>query len=135
MVNFRLISGDTADGTVKAVRQIINDERVQVKAVENNGWDPSPVSTTGSPAYASLEKTINQFFDEAVIAPYLMLGASDARYYYNICDSVYRFMPVQLGSKALKLIHGIDEHINIADLEKMAQFYASLMQAWGKAEM
>ena len=135
MVNFRLISGDTADGTVKVVREIINDERVKVKAVENNGWDPSPVSTVDSPAYATLEKTISQFFGNAAIAPYLMLGASDARYYYNICDSVYRFMPVQLGAKALKLIHGIDEHISVADLEKMTQFYASLMQAWSKAEM
>ena len=135
MVNFRLISGETSDGTVAAVRRIINDERVQVKAVENNGWDPSPVSTVDSPAYATLEKTIHQFFGEAAVAPYLMLGASDARHYYNVCDSVYRFMPIQLGAKALKLIHGIDEHISVEGLEKMTQFYASLMQGWGKAEM
>ena len=135
MVNFRLISGETSDGTVAAARRIINDDRVLVKAVENNGWDPSPVSTVDSPAYAALEKTIHQFFDEAAIAPYLMLGASDARHYYNVCDSVYRFMPIQLGASALKLIHGIDEHISVEGLEKMAQFYASLMQGWGKAEM
>ena len=106
-----------------------------VKAVENNGWDPSPVSTVDSPAYAALEKTIHQFFGKAAVAPYLMLGASDARHYYNVCDSVYRFMPIQLGASALKLIHGIDEHISVEGLEKMAQFYASLMQGWGKAEM
>ena len=69
MVNFRLISGETSDGTVAAARRIINDDRVLVKAVENNGWDPSPVSTVDSPAYAALEKTIHQFFGEAAVAP------------------------------------------------------------------
>ena len=134
-VNFRLFSGETSASTLEAVRKIVNDERVKVKAVENNGWDPSPVSRTDSPAYTTLEKTIQQFFGDAVVAPYLVLGATDARYYYNVCDSVYRFMPIQLGKNALHLIHGINEHISIEGLEKMAQFYASLMQAWGKAEM
>ena len=65
MVNFRLISGETSDGTVAAARRIINDDRVLVKALENNGWDPSPVSAIDSPAYAALEKTIHKFFGEA----------------------------------------------------------------------
>ncbi|MCD4672680.1 MAG: M20 family peptidase, partial [Anaerolineaceae bacterium] len=117
-VNFRLMSGETSEGTIAAVRKIINDERVQIQAVKNNGWEPSPVSRVDSPAYHTLEKTIRQFFENAAISPYLVLGATDARYYYNVCENVYRFMPIQMDSSALKLIHGIDEHISITGLEK-----------------
>lgn len=135
-VNFRLMAGETIEGTAAAVRRIIDDDRVHLPDSLNRfGWNPSPVSPVDVPAYALLEKTIRQFFGNLPVAPYLMLGASDARNYHNVCDHVYRFMPVQLSSAALKLMHGIDEHIGIADLEKMVQFYALLMQTWGKAEM
>jgi carboxypeptidase PM20D1 len=133
-VNFRLMPGDTIESITTVVRRIINDERVRLpEDLSLAGWDPSPLSPVDVPAYHLLEKTIRQSFENFPVSPYLMLGASDARNYHNVCDHVYRFMPLLMKSEDLKLIHGIDEHINIEGLQKMVQFYALLMQTWSKA--
>jgi hypothetical protein len=36
-----------------------------------------------------------------------------------------------VNSTDLKTIHGVNEHISLDNLEKMAQCYAQVMRAWG----
>ncbi|MHC6202928.1 hypothetical protein ACYULU_07020 [Breznakiellaceae bacterium SP9] len=44
--------------------------------------------------YEHLEKTIAEIYPNALTSPYLVMGGTDSRKYYNVCDNVYRFTPV-----------------------------------------
>jgi carboxypeptidase PM20D1 len=61
------------------------------------------------------------------VAPYLVLGATDARHYRDLSENVYRFLPITLTSEDLARMHGTDERISVSDYEKAIRFYRQLI--------
>jgi carboxypeptidase PM20D1 len=133
VVNCRILPGDKVHHVVDHYRKVIDDEAVQISYKDEAAWEPSPVSPVDSPIYQNLTRTIRQIFPEAIASPYLVVGATDARYYTRICSSVYRFSPYGLTPELLKSVHGIDERIPVDMLERMVQFYAQLIKSWTTA--
>jgi len=134
IVNMRLLPGDTIAKVCERVRKIINDDQVEFEPIEDGFWEASPVSPTDGPAYQLLSLTIRRVFEDVAVAPYLVMGATDARYYAPISDAVYRFCPYELSKEDLHRMHGIDERLSIEGLTKMVQFFHQLIWVWGKAE-
>lgn len=128
MVNFRLLPGETIAGVCERVRKIIGDERVTFEPVPNAAWEASFVSPSEGPAYETLERTVQEVFRDVVVAPYVVQGATDARYYTRISENVYRFSPVRLNKADLAGVHGINEHIGTDALEQMVQFFVVLLK-------
>ncbi len=135
VVNFRLMPGDRVADVVEFARKAAADDAVQIHLPEGGQWEASPVSPIDSPAAKILVKTIGQVYPEAVTAPYLVSGATDSRYYVDICPNVYRFSPMLISGEDLGTIHANNERIAISSLERMVQFYILLTKAWtGKKE-
>jgi carboxypeptidase PM20D1 len=42
-------------------------------------------------------------------------------------DDVYRFMPMQFTVQSATMIHGTNEHMTLANLKRMIDFYATLV--------
>jgi carboxypeptidase PM20D1 len=133
-VNFRLMPGDSIAGVCEHVRKAIADPQVQFEPVEGNAWEASPVSAVDTTAYETLSNTIRGLFGDIPVAPFLVMGATDARHYVPICDDVYRFAPAFFENGDLERVHGIDERISIDSLARMVQFYTALIKAWDDAE-
>lgn len=131
-VNFRLLPGDSIQTVVERVRQIIHDPRVQIQPIEGSAREPSLVSSTDTVVFQQLAAAIQQTFGPVPVAPFAMLGASDAYHYTPFSDQVYRFSPVHMDSKDLTRIHGLNERISLENLGNMLRFYILLMQSWGK---
>lgn len=132
VVNFRLLPGDTIAGVCEYVRKALADERITFHPLEGTGVrEASPVSPTNSTTYQDLVRTVNQIFPDVVVAPYLMLGAADARYYTPLCENVYRFTPLLMRGDDLGRVHGNNERIQIEDLGAMVQFFGQIMKTWG----
>jgi len=131
-VNFRLRPGDTIASVCDHVRKVIDDPRVKFEVREQWTWDASPVSETDVPSYRLLERTIQQVFDNVPVAPFLVLGATDSRYYRDLCDEVYRFTPAVATADDLHRVHGLNERISVAAMGKMVQFYVQLIKSWGE---
>jgi carboxypeptidase PM20D1 len=134
-VNFRLMPGDTIAGVCEHVRKAIADPQVSFEPVEGAAWEASPVSSTDTPAFEALSNTIRAMFGDIPVAPFLVIGATDARHYVSICDDVYRFAPVTMADGDLDRVHGINERISVEVLQKMVQFYTALIQAWDDPEV
>jgi carboxypeptidase PM20D1 len=132
VINFRLMPGDTIAGVCEHVKKAFNDERVTFQPVEKGAWEPSMISSMDSTVYHSLEKIICQIYGYMPVAPYVTLGATDARYYSPICENVYRFSPQIFGAGDLPRIHGVDERISVEDLAQGVQFYMHLLKTWGE---
>jgi carboxypeptidase PM20D1 len=129
VVNFRILPGDSVAGVMDHVRRTVADSRVEVRALDG-AQEPSAVSTTDSPGYRLVERTIRQLQPGAVVAPNLVLGATDARFYSTWSRNVYRFVPLQIQVEDLRRVHGTDERIEVGSYADAVRFYGSVL-SWG----
>jgi carboxypeptidase PM20D1 len=94
------------------------------------GQNASPVSDVNSSSYALIAATARAVAPNgAPIAPGLVLGATDSRHFAGVAENVYRFAPAVFNDADLAGIHGTDERLSIANLERMARYYAMLMES------
>ena len=85
----------------------------------------SPVDSEG---YRLIERTARQLFADAVTAPALVLGGTDARHYSALTPNVYRFMPVRFGPDDLTRVHGTNERISTEAYGEAVKFYIQLIR-------
>lgn len=57
--------------------------------------EPSRVSSTTHPAFASLQACVKAIFPQAVVAPALFIAASDSKHFWDLAPQIYRFNPVR----------------------------------------
>jgi carboxypeptidase PM20D1 len=107
------------------VRRAIRDDTVQIEVVDRN--EPSPVSPMDD-AFTLLESTIAEVFPDAVPAPYVMMAATDSRFFTPICERVYRFAPFRMTRAQREAIHSYDEHLGIDDLVDGITWYRRLIE-------
>ena len=98
-LNIRIMVGDTVAGVVEHVRKAVRDDQVQITVVEAN--EPSPLSPyEDDEAFDLLSSTIAADFPDAVVSPYVMMAATDARFFTTISERVYRFAPFRMSKAA-----------------------------------
>jgi carboxypeptidase PM20D1 len=127
-VNVRLLPGDTQDDVMRHAHEVIGNPAIQV-ARSGFASEASPVASTASPAYARLNRTIREVFPGTVVAPGLMVAATDSRHMLPIADHVFRFSPVRVREADLSRFHGTNERLSVANLVEMVGFYQRLLSA------
>jgi carboxypeptidase PM20D1 len=60
----------------------------------------------------------------AIVSPYLLIGATDSRYFRGFSEAVLNFAPVA----DVKGFHGIDERIGKTDLTRTVNFYKQVIK-------
>jgi len=128
-INFRILPGDSVKTVIDYVKKTIGNERITVESLKQFDSEPSPVSDTATVGFRSLHRTIKACFPNAIVAPYLVVGATDARYYKNVSQNLYRFMPVRMNDEDLKRPHGTNERISVEDFKNVVRFYIELVKA------
>ncbi|UZR95695.1 M20 family peptidase [Chondrinema litorale] len=125
-VNFRILPGETTDDVVAHIKEVVADDRIVVEK-GNFLSEPSPVSPTSNGGFKLIEKSILQIFPEVNVAPYLVVGGTDSRYYNEICENIYRFTPITdpIG------FHDINERLSIEDYKKSIVFYYQIIKNAG----
>jgi carboxypeptidase PM20D1 len=124
-VNIRVMVGDTVAGALDHLRRTIADDQVHLDVVERN--EPSPLSPRDD-AFELLETTIGEVFPDAVPAPYVMMAATDSRFFTRICDRVYRFAPFRMTKAQRASIHSYDEHLGVGALGDGVRWYRRLIE-------
>jgi carboxypeptidase PM20D1 len=128
VINFRIKPGDTVESILAHVRSVVNDKRVAIKLLEASEALPvsraSGVTTAG---FKNIERTIRQLFPRALVAPALVVGATDSRHYQAIAGDIYRFTPFTLGPDDTRRFHGTNERIATEDYRDCIRFYAQLL--------
>lgn len=127
VVNFRILPGDSVASVLAHVRRTVDDASVTITRL-GAGDEPSPVSDTGSAAFAELARTIRATHPETVVAPFLVLGGTDARHYTGLSRNVFRFSPYRTRPDDVARFHGTNERLSIDDYAGMITFYATLLR-------
>ena len=119
--------GETTAGAMEHVREVIDDPRIKLTALPIR-MEPSGVSDIESPSFKLLQRTIRETAPTAIVAPALLVGATDSRHYAALTRNIFRFLPITLNVEDTKRYHGIDERISIADYERCISFYGQLIR-------
>lgn len=126
-VNFRLLPGDTRDGILQHVKKAAASDRFELFALPGSA-EPSPVSPTTSASYQLINRTVRSLFPEVIVAPGLMIAATDSRHFSPISDHIYRFSPVRAKPEDLARFHGTNERMGTSNLTELVRFYHQLLR-------
>lgn len=128
-INYRIAPGDSSAQVMARARDAVGDLPVRL-AWAKAPDEPSKVSSITSEGWKTLAALAGDE-SRAPVAPALMTAASDSRYMGPIADDIYRFQPLVLSVKDTEMIHGTDEHMTIANVERMVRFYQRLVETAG----
>lgn len=133
-VNFRILPGDSKE-------QVMEHVRSQVGAVVPAGQfelyalpgavNASKVAPTDSAQYRVLNRTIREVFPDALVAPGLMIAATDSMHYGEISDHIFKFSPVRATAGDLKRFHGTNERLSVTNYAEAIRFYHRLITQLG----
>jgi carboxypeptidase PM20D1 len=126
LVNFRILPGDSGEGVAEHVKRAVANDAI---AVEKRGfsYEPTPISPSAAPSYRLLARTVRELFPGTVVAPGLMIGATDSRHMAPVADAIYRFSPVRARAEDLPRFHGTNERISIDNHAELIGFYHRLL--------
>nr|AYM55752.1 hypothetical protein [uncultured bacterium] len=127
VINFRILPGDTVASVIEHVRRTTSDPRVEVKQGGRFTAEPSKLSRTDSESYRLLESAIRAVAPDVSAAPYLVVVATDARYYSALSDNIFRYLPLRLVREDVDRMHGLDERLGIRAYEDAIRTYRELL--------
>lgn len=125
-VNFRTLPGDTQADVLAHLKKTLNNDAIALHPAEANS-DASRVSSINSAAYLTLNKSIREVFANTIVAPGLMLGATDSRHFEALSENIFKFSPVRATADDLPRFHGTNERISIKNYAEMIRFYHQLL--------
>ena len=126
-VNFRLLPGEAEESVIAHVKSVIADDRIKVTPNPGN-TNPPPRTSTSTPSYQAVNRTIREIFPDVLVVPGLMVAATDSRNYLDVTDNIFRFSPVRAMADDLKRFHGTNERLSVANYADMIRFYRRLVQ-------
>jgi len=125
-LNLRIALGESVPSAVTRVRRRIADRHVAVEVLEGDG--PSPESSTENAPFALIADAVKVSHPDAATVPYVMMAATDSRHFHRFSPAVYRFAPLEMSKAQRGSIHGVDERVEIAALERGELFHRTLLQ-------
>ena len=127
VINLRIMPGESTASALEHVRTAIDDPKIKLTPLPIR-MEPSAVTDTGSPSFKLVERTIRQTAPDAIVAPALLVAATDSRHYAGLTKNVMRFLPISITAADTSRYHGIDERIALTDYLRCINFYAQLIR-------
>lgn len=128
VVNFRILPGDSVAGVLARVIAVVADPRVKAQLYTEMSSEPSPVSSVDAPGFVAIARAIREVSPRAIIAPSLVVGATDARHYAVITPNAYRFLPVVMTEADISRVHGTDERVSVENYGRAVRFMRRLLR-------
>lgn len=126
-LSVRVLQGDTVE-SVKRRLQGFLPEGVKIRHI--SGKDPVPASTPDSDSYRLLTKILHAAYGDGLLAiPFLMLGATDTRYYKPITDTVLLFTG-HVHDNRWGAAHQVNEHIPVDALPASVEFFREFLKQY-----
>ena len=115
----RVLPGQTPQTAMEEIKGLLKNldlEKLSFETIQANEPSESPAKT---PLYELMCKVTKEFEPNSVMAPVLLTGGTDSRFFRKMGSVAYGFQPVRADmpyGEMLKTIHGIDERISTANL-------------------
>lgn len=121
-VNFRIFPGQTVEDVEKHLKKVIRNKKVEINL--RPGWkNPSKISPTDSRCFHIIEEICTGMNADNIVAPYLVMGGTDACHYEPVCENIYRYSPFLVSTSLLLTTHGTNERIPVAVMADGVAFF------------
>lgn len=126
LINYRIAPWNCSADVMARARDATRGMPVDLAWV-NPPREPSRISSTTSRGWNLVAAAARPHAPGAPVSPFLVVAGTDSRNFEGISDDVYRFMPMQFTIKSAGMIHGTNEHMSLANLRRMIEFYTQLV--------
>jgi acetylornithine deacetylase/succinyl-diaminopimelate desuccinylase-like protein len=115
----RVLPGQTPTEAMNKIKDLLKDvnlEKLDFEIIQANEPSESPVNT---PLYQQIVTVLKDFEPNGSVAPILLTGGTDSRFFRKKGSACYGFQPMRADmpyGEILKTIHGVDERISIENL-------------------
>jgi acetylornithine deacetylase/succinyl-diaminopimelate desuccinylase-like protein len=115
----RVLPGQTPTEALSEIKGLLKDaglEKLTFEIIQANEPSESPLNT---PLYELIVNALREFESECRVAPVMLTGGTDSRFFRKLSSVCYGFHPVRPEtsySEMQETIHGIDERISIENL-------------------
>lgn len=124
--NMRFIPHQKADESIKLISDMAARYDIETQVIRKN--DPSESLDLDGRQYGIATTAIKKVFPSIGVMPYVVTGATDARFYGEICDACVRFSPIVYGPEQMAGMHGLNENIEIAVLPGAVDYYKEIIR-------
>ena len=125
-VNFRAMPGTTKQDLVDHIRKVTKNENLEINVL--NSKEASRLSPTDSRAFNIISDICKNLEPNSIVAPYLVMGGTDAYNYEPICENIYRYAPFRVSVELLRGAHGTNEKIPVSCLEDALKFFKNYIR-------
>lgn len=125
VANVRILQQDS----IASVKQYFADFgfTYQMEPLLEN--EPTAAGDIHSDGMQHISESIKTVFEQTVPLPYLMVGGTDCRYYSEVSDNAFRFLPCRLTAEELATMHATNERISHENLFGMVKFYRCFLES------
>ena len=115
----RVLPGQTPTQAMEEIKNLLKDvglEKLEFETIQANDPSESPINT---PLYEAIVNVLKEFEPSCGVAPLLLTGGTDSRFFRKMGAVCYGFQPMRADmpyGEILKTVHGIDERISIENL-------------------
>ena len=121
-VNVRIYPGETIEDAKNHLRKVIKNKKAEINVLP--GWkNPSKISPTDSRCFKIIEDICQRTDKDNIVAPYLVMGGTDACHYERVCENIYRYSPFLVSTGLLLTTHGTNERIPISSMSDGIAFF------------
>jgi len=125
--NLRSIPHQNTEQSLLLLADIAKRYQIEQSVIQRS--DPSPVLDLSGRAFQVTEQAIAEIFKGSDCIPYVVTGATDARFYHEISDACVRFSPVLYDPQQLKSMHGLNENVYTYALPPAVDYYKYIVKA------
>lgn len=122
-INLRTLPHSNEKDIIAHLKKAVNNDLVSISS-EGNRTNPKQIANLQDGTFLHIQKTISAFKKDIIVAPFLMIGATDGRYFGEITSQVFRFIPFT----DLEGLHGVNERIAVKEYKKGIAFYYQLIR-------
>ncbi|MBR4728507.1 MAG: M20/M25/M40 family metallo-hydrolase [Clostridia bacterium] len=120
-VNFRMMPGTTIADVEEHIHKVVRNKNIEVNILKAK--EASKFSPTDSRTFKIIEELCMQENADNIVAPYLVMGGTDACYYEPICENIYRYSPYRASVELLLCTHATNERIPVEAIEPGVAFF------------
>ena len=124
--NMRFIPHQGMEESLEVMRKLANKHGLTMEVVQAS--DYTAAADIHGDGFRFVREVIEETFPGLPMSPYVMTGATDSRFYQEICENVLRFAPVIYGPEQMRGMHGLNENIEYNCLPGCVDFYKNVIR-------
>ncbi len=125
-VNFRAMPGTTLQDLIDHIRRVCRNKNIEINVL--NSKEASKFSPTDSRAFGIIKDICNSLEPGGIVAPYLVMGGTDAYHYEEICENIYRYAPFKISTELLRCTHGTNERLPVSCMNNALVFFKNYIR-------